>query len=105
MGAEQDEGVPGRRGASAALQYVTGRDSGKADHRRKRHPVLSQSGAHHCPSQRGTCIYVDDGIMSVQHWDLGIMSVQHCHLSVCVHVWYTSSPSFGTLGKAIYVCC
>lgn len=57
MGVEQDVAVPGRRGASAALQYVTGWDPGKANRRWKRHPVLSKSGAHHCPSQRGTCIY------------------------------------------------
>lgn len=57
MGAEQDESIPGWRGASSALQYVTGWDSWKANHRRKGHTVLTPSRAHHCPSQRGTCIY------------------------------------------------
>lgn len=60
MGAEQDVGVPGRRGPSAAIHHVTGRDSGTADHRRKRRPVLPQSGAHHCPTQTGTCVYVHE---------------------------------------------
>jgi len=83
MGVEQDVAVPGRRGASAALQYVTGWDPGKAHRRWKRHPVLSQSGAHHCPSQRGTSIY---SVFRI--WTTCLFSIV---ISVCVVVQFISS--------------